>query len=94
MDDLKISHKDLALVDKVIASLSAEYCKVGEMEVRRGKIYDYLGMILDFSNDGKFIVEMEDHLDTILSGLPGTWTEWQPLLHQITCSRRAVPLPN
>lgn len=70
MDDLKISHQDTAVVDKVIASLSAEYSKIGKMTVRRGKKYDYLGMTFDFSNDGKFIVDMEEYLDKILSELP------------------------
>ena len=37
VDDLKISHKDSAAVDKIIASLKLEYRKVGEMTVRRGK---------------------------------------------------------
>ena len=37
MDDLKISHKDSAAVDKIIALLKLEYRKVGEMTVRRGK---------------------------------------------------------
>ena len=60
MEDLKISHKDSAVVNEAIASLSAEYGKVVEMTERRGKKYDYLGMNLDFSEDGKFIVDMEE----------------------------------
>ena len=43
------------MVNKVISLLSAEYGKVGKMTVRRGKKYDYLGMILDFSEDCKFV---------------------------------------
>ena len=49
VDDLTISHKDSAMVNEVIASLSNEYGKVGEMTVKRGKIHYYLGMTLDFS---------------------------------------------
>jgi hypothetical protein len=70
VDDLKISHKDSAVVDEVIASLSDEYGKVGEMTVKRGKIHEYLGMTLDFSKEGKFIVNMEEYIDEILTGLP------------------------
>ena len=70
MDDLKISHKDPAVVDELIASLNVEYGQVGEMTVRRGKIHDYLGMTLDFSNPGKFIVDMEAYLDEMLTDLP------------------------
>ena len=70
MDNLKISHKDPATVNKVTTSLSVKYSKVGEMTVRRGKKHDYLGMIPCFSEDGKFIVDMEEYLNEILSGLP------------------------
>ena len=70
VDDLKISHKDPAVVDEIIASLNKEYGQVGEMTVRRGKKHVYLGMGLDFSNPGEFIVDMEDYLDEIITGLP------------------------
>jgi len=70
VDDLKISHKDSAVVSAIITSLNAEYGKVGEMTVRRGKKHDYLGMLLDFSKDGAFIVDMEDYLKEMLTGLP------------------------
>ena len=70
VDDLKISHKDPAVVDGIIASLNAEYGKVGEMTVRRGHKHDYLGMVLDFSNKGKFVVDMEDYLKEMLGDLP------------------------
>ena len=55
----------MAVVDEVIASLSEEYGKVGEMTVRRGKKHDYLGTTLDFSEEGQFIVDMEECLDKI-----------------------------
>ena len=58
------------MVDEVITSLSDYYGKVDEMTVRRGKKHVYLGMTLDFSEDGKFIVDMEEYLDKILHGLP------------------------
>ena len=58
------------MFNRDITSLSANYGKVGEMTVSRGKKHDYLGMTLDFSEDGKCIVDMEEYLDEILSGLP------------------------
>ena len=39
------------------------------MIVKRGKIHDYLGMTLDFSKEDKFIVNMEEYIDKILTGL-------------------------
>ena len=42
---------------------------MGELTVRRGKIHDYLGMTLDFSSKGKFIINMEAYLDEVLGDL-------------------------
>ena len=47
------------MIDEVIVSLKAEYGQVGEMTVRRGKVHDYLDMKLDFSSQGKFVIDME-----------------------------------
>ena len=70
VDDLKISHVDSKVIDGIIESLNDEYGKVGEMMVRRGKVHDYLGMTLDFSEDKEFIVNMEAYLDETLKDLP------------------------
>ena len=70
VDDLKVSHKQTSVVDEIISSLRTEYKKVGNMTVRRGKVHDYLGMTLDFSQPGKFIVSMENYLDAVLNNLP------------------------
>ena len=70
VDDLKLSHKDSMVIDEIIVSLKAEYGKVGEMTIRRGKIHDYLGMTLDFSKPGKFTISTENYLDEVLKGLP------------------------
>ena len=43
---------------------------MGEMTVRQGKIHEYFGMALDFSEEGKFILNMEDYIDKIPSMLP------------------------
>ena len=40
------------------------------MTLHRGKKHDYLGMTLDFSKDGAFIVDMEEYLKEILKDLP------------------------
>eukprot|EP00804_Cyclotella_cryptica_P027764 CCRYP_009202-RA/>CCRYP_009202-RA protein AED:0.72 eAED:0.12 QI:0/-1/0/1/-1/1/1/0/1137 len=70
VDDLKISHVETQVVDEIIASLKAKYEKVGTMTVRRGKIHEYLGMTLDFSQPGKFIIGMENYIDDVLKELP------------------------
>ena len=70
VDDLKISHVDPVVNNEIVASLNKEYGKVGEMTVGWGKVHNYLGMKLDFSKPGKFIVDMEEYLDKILSEVP------------------------
>ena len=70
VDDLKISHVDSSVVDGIIASLKEEYGQVGEMTVKRGKIHEYLGMTLDFSDDKSFVVDMEAYLTSMCEDLP------------------------
>jgi len=70
VDDLKISHADSSVVDEVIESLRSEFGKVGELSVNRGKIHDYLGMELDFSDENSFTVSMEKYFDEVLRDLP------------------------
>ena len=65
VDDLKISYKDPAVTNNVSASLCEKYSTLGEMIVRRGKKHDYLGTTIDFSEEGQFIVDMEECLDKI-----------------------------
>ena len=60
----------LKAVDEIVASLKVEHGKIGEMTVRRGKRHDYLGMTLDFTKDGKFIIDMEKYIDDIIVDLP------------------------
>lgn len=67
VDDLKISHIDSTVVDEIIASLKKEYGKVGELTVRRGKIHD---LTIDFSDFGKFMVDMEEYLGGVLENVP------------------------
>ena len=38
--------------------------------VSRGKVHDYLGMKLDFSDEGSFMVDMEQYLDGMMEDLP------------------------
>lgn len=65
VDDLKISHKDKAVVDEIIKSLRSEYEIIGQMTVRRGHVHDYLGMELDFSKPRQISICMESYLNEI-----------------------------
>ena len=53
VDDLKISHIDSQVVDNILNKLYERYGKEAPMVTKRGKIHDYLGMMLDYNIDGK-----------------------------------------
>ena len=48
--DLKISHTDENVVSEILKILEEEY---GKLQTTRGKVYNYLGMTLDFSEKNK-----------------------------------------
>ena len=73
IDDLKISHVDGAVVTKFIEDLKAEFGQLGEISVSEGTRHDYLGMFLDYGEDGVVQVDMRSYLDTILISLPKEW---------------------
>ena len=62
VDDLKISHKSPIVVTEFIDWIKRMYGQIGKVKVTRGKIHEYLGMKLDYSQDGKFIVDMVDYI--------------------------------
>ena len=70
IDDLKISHVDQAVVDQFVDDLKAEFGQLGEISVSEGKRHDYLGMFLDYNEDGVVQVDMRAYLSTILDDLP------------------------
>jgi len=53
VDDLKISHVDPAVVEDIVSRLHDQYGKEEPISVHRGKVHNYLGMQLDFMQDGK-----------------------------------------
>jgi hypothetical protein len=76
VDDLKISHMDPHVVTTILNLLDAKYGQEivgGErapVTTNRGKIHDYLGMILDYSEPGCVKVDMTENLKKILDEMP------------------------
>jgi len=66
VDDIKSSHVDSKVNDEFLAHLNKLYGKFGEMKASRGKVHRYLGMILDFSEDGKVSIDMREYVETML----------------------------
>jgi hypothetical protein len=70
VDDLKVSHVQTSVMDQFIADMDSEFGKETPLNQSRGKVHDYLGMTLDFSNPGEVTVTMIDYLKSVLHDAP------------------------
>ena len=75
VDDLKISHVEDDIISEFIKKLRGKYETMPygiktPLIVHRGRKHDYLGMTLDYSIDGKVIVDMRDYVKKLLDDLP------------------------
>ena len=70
VDDLKISHVDMSAIEHVIKKLESEFGKETPLTITRGKIHEYLGMTIDFSEPGKVIFSMLEYIQKILDDAP------------------------
>ena len=72
MDDVKVSHKS-AKVNKEFC----EWCEKtygsksnGHVKIVTRKIHDYLAMKLDYSQEGKVIIDMIDYINKMIEEFP------------------------
>jgi hypothetical protein len=70
VDDLKISHVDPTVVQSLLDLLNGEYGKINPLVTTHGNQHDYLGMTLDYSEDGKVKIIMTDYIEKMLDELP------------------------
>ena len=70
VDNMKISHADRKVVTNIIQQLEQEFGKEAPLTIHRGKIHDYLGMMLDFSRPGKVQITMKECIRNMLADLP------------------------
>jgi Reverse transcriptase (RNA-dependent DNA polymerase) len=70
VDDLKVSHVETKVVDEFLEQMEEEFGKETPMNKSRGKVHDYLGMVLDFSNEGAVKISMVDYIKMVLHDLP------------------------
>jgi hypothetical protein len=67
VNDLKISHvRDTNIIKKI----NDDFGKEAPITITRGKVYDYLGTTMDYSEKGKFKIKMVDYVDKIIADLP------------------------
>jgi hypothetical protein len=70
VDDLKSSHKDKRVNDAFDKWLQKIYGGHGKVTSHRGKIHKYLGMELDYTEDGKVKIGMLGYVENMLSDFP------------------------
>jgi hypothetical protein len=70
VDDLKISHVKQSVLDDVIDKLNNEFGTIKKLAASYGKVHEYLGMTIDYSEDGKVKLTMYDYLEDILDESP------------------------
>lgn len=59
VDDNKVSHKDPAVVSQVLKKIEKKF---GKMTVTRGKKHTFLGMNIEYKDEGTATVEMDEYL--------------------------------
>jgi hypothetical protein len=70
VDDLNMSHVKQHVLDDIADKLNSKYGQQAPLVVHRGKIHDYLGMTIDYSEDGKVKFMMPDYIQGILDEAP------------------------
>jgi hypothetical protein len=81
VDNCKISHVILKVIDDMIAWLRQEYESIftdgsGKMKVSRAKVRKYLGMTLDFATAKVVKVTMIDYINEIIETWNRAWKEF------------------
>ncbi|MGC9161842.1 reverse transcriptase domain-containing protein, partial [Acidithiobacillus sp.] len=66
VDVLMSSHVDTKVNDNFEKWLNKMYGAHGEVKTTRGKDYDYLGMVFDFSQEGQVKVDMVDYISNMV----------------------------
>ena len=66
VDDLKVSHVDKAVLDVLIQTFTDRYGKEAPLTVRSGKIAEYLGMTIDYTEGGKVKFSMLEYVERLL----------------------------
>ena len=69
VDNLKISHRDQAIVSKFAMALSKEFGP--KTTISRGKVHNYLGMDLDFGTSPvTMVIAMIRYLQKVIDEFP------------------------
>jgi hypothetical protein len=71
VDVLKMSHIEADVLEDIMKKFDAKYgSDEAPLTVMRGKIHDYLGMMLDYSVPSKVTFTMHDYIENLLDEAP------------------------
>jgi Reverse transcriptase (RNA-dependent DNA polymerase) len=66
VDDLKVSHKEVEVVDEFLKQLDDEFGKETPINKSKGRIHNYLGMVLHYTKVGCVKINMTDYIKMVL----------------------------
>jgi hypothetical protein len=70
VDDLKKYHVENKVFTDIIQKLNTKYGKESPLTFNLGKKHDYLGMNIDYSEDGHVHIDMTKYIENILNKVP------------------------
>ena len=72
VNNLKSSHVDAAVNNEFHSWLEKTYrdTKIGVVKLKRSKVHDYLGMVLDYSHQGTVCVDMRNYVNKMIMDFP------------------------
>jgi hypothetical protein len=75
VDDLLSSHVDPKVNDEFAVWLNDKYGSIKPCTIVRGKLHRYLGMMLDFTVDGKVKFRMDEYVERMIDEFPVKFDE-------------------
>ena len=63
VDDLKVSHKDEALLEDFLTDLRDEFGQEDELRKNKGLVHKYLGITIDYLIPRKVVFKMFDYFE-------------------------------
>jgi hypothetical protein len=70
VDDINGSHVEQKVLDDIAKQLNDKYGQEMSLTVHRRMVHDYLGMVIDYSEEGKVKFSMHDYVDGLLDEAP------------------------
>lgn len=78
VDDLKISHVDPDVVTGIINKLNDTYGELQELTATRDKVHEFLGMTLDYNEEGKVKISMNKYVKDLVNDAPSELSGTSP----------------